>query len=548
MSVPVPSRRPRRLDRTLDAVERLGNRLPDPLVLFAGLFLVTAVLTTVLAALDVQVRVPGQDEAQRVKGFFSSEGLTWFTTTVGENYIGFPPLVNVLPIVLAVGIAEGSGLLSAAIRWLFGSAPRWLLPYVVALVGVNGNLMSDASFVVIPPLAALVFSAAGRHPMAGLIGAFAAVGASFSTAMLPSPIDANFAGITTAVMGSLSESLGASPVTVVSNYWINLASSLVLVLACGALIDRVLEPRLERAGISTVGRDDAAGGDAAGADAAGADAAGVDAAGVDDSRKQPGPDGSSLDGGEKRALAAAGLALAGLVALIVALAVVPVSPWRNEDGGLLPDSPFMGSIVFLIVLVFSVTGIVYGIRAGTIRAGADVAGHMGQGLRSMTSFLVVAFALAQFLALFEWSGVGTYFAVHGAEWLESAQLGGLPVVLAFVVLCAVANLFITSGTSMWGLMAVVFVPMLALTGLEPAFVQAAFRIGDSSTQIITPLNPYLIVLLGMVRRYEPHAGLGTLVARLAPFTVVYFTVWVVVLLVFYGLDLPVGPANGIHLG
>jgi aminobenzoyl-glutamate transport protein len=533
MSATTPSARPRRLDRTLDRIERLGNRLPDPLVLFAGLFLLTAVLTTVLAALGAQVEVPGQDDPLRVLGFFSTEGLTWFTTTLGQNFIGFPPLVNVLPIILAVGIAEGSGLLSAAIRWLFGSAPRWLLPYAVALVGVNGNLMSDTSFVVIPPLAALVFAAVGRHPMAGMIGGFAAVGASFSTAMLPSPIDANFAGITTSVMGSLPDSLDAAAVTVVSNYWINLASSLVLVLACGLLIDRVLEPRLERAGVPrTMATQDEPGatpGDDSGAGAV-----------TDDI-------GSAVSPSEKRALLWAGATLLALIAVIVAMAVMPISPWRNEDGGLLPTSPFMSSIVFLIVLVFSVTGIVYGARAGTIRSGGDVAEHMGQGLRSMTGFLVVAFALAQFLALFEWSGIGTYLAVHGAAWLESAQLGGLPVVLAFVALCAVANLFITSGTSMWGLMAVVFVPMLALTGIEPAFVQAAFRIGDSSTQIITPLSPYLIVLLGMVRRYEPGAGLGTLVARLLPFTVVFFTVWVGVLLVFWGLDLPIGPANGIHL-
>ena len=525
MTPSAPTNRPRLLDRALDRVERLGNRLPDPLVIFAGLFLITAVLTTVLAAFGAQAQVPGEDEPLQVRSFFSGEGLTWFTTTLGENYIGFPPLVNVLPIVLAVGIAEGSGVLSAAIRWLFGSAPRWLLPYVIALVGVNGNLMSDTSFVVIPPLAALVFAAVGRHSLAGMLGGFAAVGASFSTAMLPSPIDANFAGITTSVMGALPASVDAAPVTVVSNYWINLASSLVMVLACGFLIDRVLEPRLGRAGVprAMAAEEDP---DPAAGESADAEVSPV----------------------EKRALAWAGAVLLGLVAMIVALAVVPFSPWQKEGGGLLPDSPFMGSIVFYIVMLFSVTGIAYGIRAGTIGSGADIARQMGQGLRSMTGFLVVAFALAQFLAMFEWSGVGTYLAVHGAGWLESAQWGGLPIVLAFVVLCALANLLITSGTSMWGLMAVVFVPMLALTGIEPAFVQAAFRIGDSATQIITPLNPYLIVLLGMVRRYEPSAGLGTLVARLLPFTVVFFSVWTGVLLIFWGLDLPIGPANGIRLG
>lgn len=543
---------PRPMDRFLGIVERWGNRLPDPLLLFGLLFLIAAVVSSVLALLGTEVSVPGSEEGPvAVRGFFSGEGLTWFTTTLGENYVSFPPLVNVLPILLAVGVAEGSGLLGSSIRMLFGSAPRWLLPYAVALVGVMGNLMSDAAFVVIPPLAALVFAAAGRHPVAGLLGGFASAGSSFSTNLLPSPIDGNFAGVTTGVLSSLPGDLAVDPVTIVSNYWINIASAVVIILASGFLIDRVLEPRLERQGVPRRPLDP---------DAAASRDGNGDGNGVSDNDGVGDNDGETGDGetGEqelsarttavqRRAVRRALAAVGGLLVLVLIAVLPSSSPWRNEAGGLLPSSPFMSSIVFLLVAAFLLAGIVYGLCAGTIRSGGDLTKLMAGGLRSMLTFLVLAFVLAQFLALFTWSNLGTVIAVRGAGVLEGIGLSGLPLILLFVLLCAVANLLITSGTSMWALMATVFVPMFALLGLEPAFTQAAFRIGDSSTQVITPLNPYLIVLLGMVQRYEPEAGFGTLISRLLPFTLVFLVLWTAVLVVFYGFDLPIGPGNDIRI-
>lgn len=543
---------PRPMDRFLGIVERWGNRLPDPLLLFGLLFLIAAVVSSVLALLGTEVSVPGSEEGPvAVRGFFSGEGLTWFTTTLGENYVSFPPLVNVLPILLAVGVAEGSGLLGSSIRMLFGSAPRWLLPYAVALVGVMGNLMSDAAFVVIPPLAALVFAAAGRHPVAGLLGGFASAGSSFSTNLLPSPIDGNFAGVTTGVLSSLPGDLAVDPVTIVSNYWINIASAVVIILASGFLIDRVLEPRLERQGVPRRPLDP---------DAAASRDGNGDGNGVSDNDGVGDNDGETGDGetGEqelsarttavqRRAVRRALAAVGGLLVLVLIAVLPSSSPWRNEAGGLLPSSPFMSSIVFLLVAAFLLAGIVYGLCAGTIRSGGDLTKLMAGGLRSMLTFLVLAFVLAQFLALFTWSNLGTVIAVRGAGVLEGIGLSGLPLILLFVLLCAVANLLITSGTSMWALMATVFVPMFALLGLEPAFTQAAFRIGDSSTQVITPLNPYLIVLLGMVQRYEPEAGFGTLISRLLPFTLVFLVLWTAVLVVFYGFDLPIGPGNDIRM-
>ena len=509
-------------DRLLAGVERVGNRLPDPFILFLLLFGAVAIASTAMAWANVSVTVPGSDEATRIRGLFTAEGMSWLTTTLGENYLGFPPLATVLPILLAVGVAEKSGLLAAMIRRAFGAAPRWALPYAVGLVGVAGSIMADAAFVVIPPLAALVFKAAGRHPVAGLLGGFAAAGAGYSTSMLVTSLDALFAGITTAVTGSLPNP--GSPVNPVSNYFFNVASSAVLILAAGFLIDKVLEPRLVKQAVPRSQDPDEAGSSAA------------------EDVLDP-----NLTAVERRGLRwslAVGAVVAGIIA---AAALVPNSPWRNEDGGFLPSSPLLSSIVFIVFVMFVIPGLVYGRISGTMLHARDIPRVMGQSIKEMSGFLVLAFVLGQFIALFNWSGIGNWIAVAGATGLESIGLTGYPAILAFIVLASLLNLFIISGSAMWTLMAAVFVPMFALLGYEPAFVQAAFRVGDSATQVLTPLNPYMIVLLTMLRRYEPAAGLGTVISRMLPFTVVFWVAWVAVLTVFYVFNLPLGPGNGIFI-
>ncbi|QBR91546.1 AbgT family transporter [Nocardioides euryhalodurans] len=531
---------PTRTDRLLAGVERLGNKLPDPFLLFLGLFLLVGVISTALELAGTTVTIPGTDEPTAVRGLFTGEGLTWLTVNLGPNFIGFPPLVTVVTILLAVTVAERTGMLGAAIRVSLGSAPRWLLPYAVGLVGVTASVMADAAFIVVPPLAAMVFKAAGRHPIAGLVGGFAAVGAGYSTSLVVTSLDALFAGITNAVTTNLPNA-GAT-VTPVSNYYFNVAASVVLAVVAGFVIDRIVEPRLERedAPREMVESDDTVDGSTAPAARDDEDVAPA-------LRTGPGDLAPELDAAERRGLRMAGVAFLVLSAVILVAVLPSGSPWRNEDGAFLPESPLLDSTVFIVFVLFLGPALVYGYVSGSLRESADVPKVMALGIKDMAAFIVLAFMLGQFIALFNWTNLGSALAVSGANGLESIGLTGYPAILGFILLASVLNLFIVSGSSMWTLMGAVFVPLFALLGYEPGFVQAAFRIGDSATQVITPMNPYIWIFLVMLKRYEPEAGLGTVIARMLPFVVPFWLAWVVVLSVFYFGGLDVGPGVGIRI-
>lgn len=531
-----------------NGVERIGNALPTPFLLFTYLFLITALASSVMAWAHLTVTVPGSEEEMAIKGLFTGEGLVWLTENIGKNYIGFPPLVTVMPILLAVGVAERSGMLSALIRKLFGSARAGALPYAVGLIGVTASIMADAAFVVVPPLAAMVFKAAGRHPVAGLLGGFASVGAGYSTALVPTSLDAMFAGITNAVMETLPGS-AATEVNPVSNYYFNIVSAILLGLVAGFLVDKVLEPRMWRQDVPTERQDaqpDTSDLDDLPRVRTDGDAI-IAAHGISAHDSGGGELSPQLNATESQALKVSlwATALTGVITLAAVL--IPASPWRNEGGGFLPQSPLLNSIVFLCFLFFMVMGVVYGRVVGSIKRFDDFVDMMGEAIKDMIGFLVLAFILGQFVALFSWTNIGTWTAVKGAAGLQAMGLGGLLAILAFIALASCLNLLIISGSAMWTLMAAVFVPMFALIGIEPGFTQAAFRVGDSATQVITPLNPYMIVILGLLRRYEPHAGLGTLMSRLFVFVVPFWLSWVVLLCVWYFLDLPLGPGAGIFI-
>ncbi|WP_432511140.1 AbgT family transporter [Kineococcus sp. SYSU DK001] len=510
-----PSPAARAFDRVLRGIERAGNALPHPFFLFCYLFAAIALVSSAMAWAGATVTVPGSDEVLPVQGFLSTDGVLWLLSSFATNFSSFPPFGTVLMMLMAVGVAERSGLLGAAVTAVFGRAPRRVVPYAVALVACQGHVMSDVATIVLPPLAALVFLKAGRHPVAGMIGTFACVVAGYSGGVLVGVLDTLLYGITVEA-ASVLPGADVSDLNVLMNIAFTATSGVVLGLLGGFLIDRVLEPRLGAfdAAASTAATDD-----------------------LGSLRLEP---------AQRRGLLAT---VAVLVVYLGGLALAwlwPGSPLQGEGGTLVP-SPLLSGVIPVIFGAFLLAGIVYGVVAGTLPGRDALPAVMAESVKTMAGYVVLIFVIAQAIALFSWSNLGSWLAVEGAALLESVGLTGFTAVVLFVLLVFTLNLVITSGSALWSLVAPVFVPAFMLLGYDPALTQAAFRIGDSASSPLSPLNPYLVILLTLVQRWEPGAKLGTVMSRMAVFVLPFLVVWLVVLGLFFAFDLPLGPGGPIRL-
>jgi aminobenzoyl-glutamate transport protein len=478
--------------RLLDLVERIGNRLPDPLSLFGILCLVVLVVSWIAAAAGVSAVHPGSGEVIVARNLLAPDGLRRIVTEAVANFVSFPPLGVVLVVMLGVGVAEHSGLFQAGLTALVRAVPPVLLTATVVFAGVNASLAADAGFVVLPPLAALLYAGAGRHPLAGLAAAVAGVGGGFSANLLVTSLDPLLAGLSQAAGRLVDPTIVVAPT---ANYYFMIASTFLLTVL-GTIVNAwIVEPRL---------------GPWKGASAAAASAA-----------DEPARSATPV---HRRALIAAGLSVVVVVGLLVAFARSVLIP------GMVP----------ILFVVFLVPGIVYGVAAGTIRSDRDVARMMGQAMAGMGTYVALAFVAAQFLAWFNWSNLGVILAIRGAAFIRALGLEGVPLVLTFVAIVMLINLLIVSSSAKWAVLAPVFVPMLLLLGVAPGTTQAAYRVGDSCTNIITPLNPYFPMIVVFVRRWQPEAGLGTILALLVPYSLAFIAGWVVLLTIWIVLRIPFG--------
>ncbi|MFI1032459.1 AbgT family transporter [Streptomyces sp. NPDC020951] len=504
--------RPGVLDRVLSFIERTGNALPHPIVLFAGLFALLAVVSTGLELADVSVEVPGTGETKQVGGLFTGDGLRWLVENLIPNFATFPPIGAVLVLIMVVGLAERTGLLETVMRATLARVPRAALPYAVALIASQAHMMSDVAAIVLPPLAALVFKSAGRHPVAGLIGGFACVTAGYAAGFTIGSLDALYVGITQQAASVLPAAAGLH-IHLLINYFFTAASSLVLAALGGFLIGRVLEPRLgtyEPTGEEPQTQEDL-----------------------------------TLTPIQRRGLLATTVVVLLYVGGVLALWLPSGAPLRGEGGAFVP-SPVLSGIVPVLFGAFLLAGLTYGFTVKKLTGTEDVVTAVTDSVKSMSGYIVMMFVAAQVIALFTWSNVGILLAVKAAALFTDLGVTGFGAIVVFVLLASCLNLFIVSGSALWSLVGPVFIPAFMLMGMSPALSQAAFRIGDSATGAITPMNPYLFLILAMLRQYEPDAKLGTLISRLAVFVIPFMAVWLVILAVFYGFDLPLGP--GAHIG
>ncbi len=497
--------------RWLVRIERAGNRLPHP----ATLFVVGALLVMLLSQLAVSLQwsvtktVTGPagavGETVRATSLLDADGLWWAISHMVQNFMSFPPLGLVLVGMLGIGVAERSGLIGALLTRVMRAAPQGLLTPAVVLLGVMSSLALDAGYVVLPPLAAALYYALGRPPLAGIAAAFAGVSAGFSANFFITAVDPLLAGFTEAGARVL---VGDYAVAVTANWWFMIASTLLLTLAGWWVTARWVEPSL-------VGRDD-------------------------DTAPTTASEHDGLDPRQRRGLIVAGLAALLALITVLVLVYVPGAPLHGQ-GARFPR--WVEATVPLLFVLFLVPGVAYGLAAGTLRNDKDVARVLGETMAALGPYIVLAFFAAQFIEYFKYSRLGEMLAISGGAFLAELALPSTLLIIAFVLVVGLANLFIGSASAKYAFFAPVFVPMFMQVGISPELTQAAYRVGDSVSNVIAPLNPYLIIILAFMQRYAPKAGIGTLVAMMLPYSLVFTATWCVLLILWLWLGLPLGPGG-----
>lgn len=501
------------LSRAFSWIERAGNRLPHPFMLFVYLAALIMLVSALVSLFGVTVQDPETGGMVAVRSLLSGDGLVYALTSMLSNFAEFPPLALVVVMMFGIGLAQQVGLIETTITKIILAAPARLVTAAVFLVGICGNLASDAALIIIPPLAALVFHALGRHPLAGLAAGFTAAGAGFSANLFIAGTDALLSGISTQAAGIVNDQ---ASVSVVANWYFMIASTLLLTVVGVVVTEKFVEPRLGR-------YDDT------------------------DAEAEATTARTEVCPQAVRGLRNAALAGAGYLAVVVTVVLLPGSPLRNDQGDLLPKSPLLESVVPLIFLLFVVVAVAYGVTVGTIGSTADVPRLMTEAVKSLSGFLVLVFAAAQAIAYFEWSHLGLWIAVNGANLLDSVNVSGLTGLVIFSLLTVVLSMFIASGSALWSIEAPIFVPMFMLQDINPAYTQIAYRIADSSTNSIVPLSPYIAIMLGFMQEYNKKAGLGTLFALILPYTLAFYISWLALFIGWTLLGLPVGPGETLHL-
>lgn len=498
-----------RTDRLLAAVERLGNRLPEPAILFVFALLATWAASWLLAPVVFDAIDPRTHAPVTVKSQLTGAALAEFLSGMVKTFVSFPPLGVVLVALLGVGVAEHTGFVRAGLRALLSITPRALLTPMLLFVAVLSHLAVDAGYVLVIPLGAIAFESAGRHPLAGIAVAFAGVSGGFSANPLPSSLDPMLQGFTQTAAQLVDPLRQVNPLC---NWYFTAASSGLVVALGWWVTDRIVEPRL-------AGRV-------------------VDGAHAGQGRME------ALDRRERRGLVAALAAIAVGAALLAAWARPEDSPLRAPGGSLTEaKAPLMQSIAQLIFLFALLPGVVYGVVAGTVRSHRDVIEGMTKSVRDIGPYVVMAFFASLFLDAFTRSNLGTLLALEGALGLEALALPSAVTITAFIGLTAVVDLAIGSASAKWGLLAPVVVPMLMQVGLSPELTQAAYRIGDSAVNIVTPLMPYFPLVVVYCTRYCRDTGIGTLVSMMLPYSLAFLAGWTLFLLAFWGLGIPLGPGS-----
>jgi aminobenzoyl-glutamate transport protein len=503
------------LEKILDTVERVGNKVPHPAVIFVWLIIAVIIASHICylfgASATYESINPDTHQPEQVtsvaKSLLTADGIRFMYSNVIANFMSFNAVGVIIVAMLGVGVAETSGLIKALIRKLVKVAPAKALTYILVLVGILSSIAADAGYLVLIPLGAAAFLSVGRNPLVGLAASFAGVASVFGVNLIVKPLDGILQGITNDAIHLINPNLNIS---LTANWWFGVGSVVMLTVVCGLITDKVMEPRLgpykppkELESASAEGKVEAS----------------------DDAR----------------GLKYAGWALLVILVLFGVLSGPPGAPLRNpETGALIGDSPFMNGLIVFIALAFLVAGAAYGIGARTMKGSADIIKAMEKAVIGLGGLIFLLFFIAQFIALFTYTNIATIAAVHLGDVLATMGLGPVPLLIGFVLVVVCLNLLITGIIPKWAIFAPVFVPLMMRLHISPEATLAAYRVGDSPTNAITPMMAYFPLIVGFASKYQKGAGVGTVVAMMLPYVVVIQIVWIVLLVLWQVFGLPWG--------
>ena len=490
------------IDKFLNIVERGGNALPHPASLFGIFALLALAFSAIGHWLGWEVIHPATGEAIRTVNLLSKEGLNRIIVDMVHNYTSFAPLGIVMVAIMGIGIAEGSGLIGALIRKLVLASPRRILTFVVVLAGILSNTASDIGYVLLIPLAAVIFIAVGRHPIVGMAAAFAGVSGGFSANLILGTIDPLVAGLSEEGAHIIDATYHVNPT---ANYYFMAVSTFLIAFLGTWVTEKFIAPRFGKYTGDEVGET-----------------------------IEP------LTPLERKGIRWSFYTMLIWVAIIL-IGIIPASGYlRGADGGIL-SSPVIKGVIGVLFLVAGTMGIVYGAVTGKYKNDGDVVKGMTVSLKSIANYMVLVFFAAQFVAYFKWSNLGVIFAISGAEMLIKANLGVIPLMLMFIVLAAVINMFMGSASAKWAIMAPIFVPMFMLLGYSPELSQVVYRIGDSVTNVISPMMSFFALIIAYFQKYDEKAGIGTIISTMLPYSIFFFIGWAILLIAWILLGLPLGP-------
>lgn len=500
-----------RVERLLNVVEKVGNALPHPATLFL-LFALSVLLFSLIAHwADWSGVHPGTGEVVHPVNLLSKEGFHRILLEMVDNFTGFAPLGIVLVAMLGIGIAEGSGLIGALIRLLVLSAPRKMLTFVLVFSGIVSNTASDIGYVLLIPLAGIIFKAIGRHPITGMAAAFAGVSGGFSANLILGTIDPLLAGLSTEAAQIVNPDYMVNPT---ANYYFMVVSTFIIALAGTFVTERVVAPRL---GDYKGNGDGDTGGE-----------------GIEKLTKI-----------EKKGIKWS-FAITVLITAFVLITIIPENGLlRGSDGSVL-NSPLIRGVVAWLLIFSAGAGITYGIVTKKYKNDGDIMNSMAESLKTLAVYMVLVFFAAQFVEYFKWSNLGLILAIKGAGWLQAMNLGLIPLVIMFIIFSAFLNMFMGSASAKWALLAPIFIPIFMFLGYSPELAQVVFRIGDSVTNIISPMMSFFALIIAFIQKYDKKAGIGTVIATMVPYSIVFFLVWTLLIVVWVWLGLPLGPDAGLY--